>query len=352
MTDSSAALAADPALPRCPACGAAEVTHLWRASSAEAAQHFVLREADPERHEALRQHIEALWRGPSCEVMECLACGFGFAWPYVAGGDLFYDLAYPHPDYPPWRWEYDRTLDAIRHLSVVGAKALEIGAGFGMFSDRIPAAILPRSSIVAVEYNPTARETLNAKGYRTVAVDIRNSAFPAWRGPFDFVFMFQVLEHMDRLDALFSRLHDLTAPGGHIFIAAPNPERTAFNERHGALLDMPPNHIGRWTITAYESVAARHGFQVSEVEMEPCRLFALFKEDAISHYQRQAQKSGSVANWVRRRRRTRLNRLAENTVGRAMAPWRLPVWLAAARERRRLGGSLWVHLRKEACLSA
>ncbi len=42
---------------KCPACGAPDAMSLWRVDSAAAAQHFVLRESDPERHAQLAQRI-------------------------------------------------------------------------------------------------------------------------------------------------------------------------------------------------------------------------------------------------------------------------------------------------------
>ncbi len=330
---------------QCPACGASGAKSLWRADSSEAAQHFVLREADPERHTALRLHIEARWQGPVCGIMECGSCGFGFAWPYIDGGATFYDLAYTRPGYPSHRWEFDRTLAALRHLPIAG-KALEIGAGFGMFLDMIAPALLPREAVVAVEYNREARQMLTAKGYHTIDLDVRDAAFPADIGPFDLVFLFQVLEHMDRLDAVFSRLGELTAAQGHIFIAVPNPRRIAFNEHHGGLLDMPPNHIGKWTMTAFDSIASRHGFSIVEAERESCNLMSLATQDTVARYLRRSQEPKSLANRVRRRQRSRARRIAEFAVIASMGLSRLPAWASARRHLHELGESLWLHLQK------
>ena len=40
---------------------------------------------------------------------------------------------------------------------------------------------------------------------------------------------------------------NLLSKNGEILIAVPNEEIIKFNELNGALLDMPPNHIGRWS---------------------------------------------------------------------------------------------------------
>jgi hypothetical protein len=331
----------------CPACGGSRATLAWRTNSEAAAQHFVLREADPDRHGALRRHIETLWQGTTCELMTCESCGFGFAWPYVGGDALFYDLAYANPGYPVRRWEFDRTLRALRRLPTAGSRALEVGSGFGAFLDAVVSRkLFARDALIAVEYNREARRLLTKKGYRAVGIDIRDKMFPDDVGHFDFVFMFQVLEHMDRIDATFTRLGDLTTAQGHVFIAVPNATRIAFNEQNGTLLDMPPNHIGRWTPTAFNRIAARHGFSIVEAERENCGLMDFAVQDTVSRYLRRAQEPESLANRVRRRRRSGGRRIAELAIIAALGPSRLPAWGAALLRRRELGESFWVCLRK------
>jgi hypothetical protein len=206
--------------------------------------------------------------------------------------------------------------------------------------------IFTRDALVAVEYNGDARSVLTRKGYRAIGVDIRDEAFPADLGPFDFVFVFQVLEHLDRIDAAFARLAELTTMQGHVFIAVPNLRRIAFNEQHGALLDMPPNHIGRWTIEAFNRVGERHGFCIVEMEHERCGLMDLAKQDAVSRYLRRAQEPQSLANRVRSRRRSRPRRIAEFAVIASVWPSRLSAWGAALSGLSELGESLWIHMRK------
>jgi hypothetical protein len=332
-------------MPSCPVCHSDSTTLLGEVSSAEAAQHFVLREADPERYLALDALIARLWRATRCELRRCGACGFGFAWPYVAGDGRFYNLAYPSVGYPSAKWEYARTLEALRPLATQDMMALEIGSGFGLFLDKICPRFVKPGNVVAVEYNETSRAALARKGYQAMAVDVRHAEFLRFRSRFNLIFMFQVLEHMDELDALMERLKFLAAPDCHIFIGVPNSRRIAFNEQNGGLLDMPPNHIGRWTPRALEIIAQRLGLVMTASEVEPVELATFVKGDLYFAYLRRAQVAGSIANQVRSLPRNRARTLLEMAVIAASAPSRLTAWWAGYRQVHELGDTLWVHLR-------
>jgi Methyltransferase domain len=332
--------------PSCPVCRSENLASLGSVSSEEAAQHFVLREGNPSRHDELRAHIERLWQRSDCEFRQCNDCGFGFAWPYVAGDGRFYNLAYPTIGFPRDKWEYHRTVEALRPLAEPGGEkmALEIGSGFGYFLDMVCPRYVERNRVMAVEYHEECQRSLAKKGYRTMSVDIRSEEFLALKSQFSFIFMFQVLEHMDRLDAVMERLRFLAARGCHLFIAVPNARRVAFNEQHGGLLDMPPNHIGRWTEPAFRALAARFGFEVVSTDLEPPHPLSFAKEDLVFSYLRRAQESGSLPNRVRSLPRSRWRSLLEALAVASSAPSRLSAWQAAWKESPQLGDALWAHL--------
>lgn len=336
-----------PVHPRCPACHAdCEAPPLRLFTAEEAAQHFVLREEFPQAHAALVPHIQALWGGPQCELRACAACGLQFAWPFVAGDGRFYNLAYPYSDYPSERWEFDETLGALAQTPLLAGPVLEIGSGFGHFLRQLSPRFVPREQVLAIEYNDRARAQLTAQGFGAFGVDLRAGDFEAWRGQLAAVFMFQVLEHMDGLDPLAERINELLQPGASLFIAVPNIERIAHNEAHGSLLDMPPNHISRWTEAAFAALAARAGWQLQTFRRQPLRAAEFAKADLVFAHMRRAQRSGSLANRLRSRSRSRLRVAAEGLLALASVPSRLPGWRAAMRRPEALGDSVWVHLKK------
>ncbi|MDR3460681.1 MAG: class I SAM-dependent methyltransferase [Beijerinckiaceae bacterium] len=317
-------------------------------TAAEAAQHFVHKGHDPNRNAALNQHIQKLWQSGSASVFECRVCGFGFAWPFTAGDAAFYNLAYPYATYPKSKWEFLRTLDVLATLETKGKTALEVGAGRGHFLDLLHQRRLLRlCDVSAIEYNNDALPILAAKGVTTFSHDIRSADFADKQGTFDFIFMFQVVEHMDDVDALFKRVQTLLKPHGSLFIAVPNKTRTDYQERHGSQLDMPPNHIGRWTPDAFRAICDRHGLTVQAVEFEPFDAGGFLLQDIAYSFVRRAQTSSGLSGFVRSLPRSKLSRLAQGAVAGMLFPTRLAAWREAFANRGVMGGSLWMQARRE-----
>jgi SAM-dependent methyltransferase len=332
---------------RCPACHNEDGLFLYGVDAGQAAQHFVLRQSDPERHDALRRHIESLWRRPTCDLVRCRACGFTFAEPYVAGDARFYDLAYQRTGYPAWKWEYARTLSALETLKpeLGDFHLLEVGAGDGAFVRRVSPGLTPPPHVVCTEFSDYGIEEIRRQGFACLPEDVRNLPLDSFGGRFDVVCLFQVLEHLDGLDQLFDHLRRLTRDAAHVFVAVPNDRRIAFNEEHGSLLDMPPNHVGRWTRGAFEAIAQRHGWRLlaHEVETEPAVSKA--KTHVAYRYVRRRQDPASLANRVERVGSKPVKRLLQVATAGLYGIGALPSIVSLVRGEH-LGDSQWVHLQK------
>jgi len=249
----------------CPACAESEGQMIRRHSVTAAAEHFVPRERDRERHDALVDHLRALWAQDHVEVHVCPLCRFGYAVPFVGGGADFYALAYAgDPHYPRDRWEFGRTLVALKQPEFAGRlHVLEIGAGHGAFLDRVRG--LGEHEIAAADYDQGAVRRLCEKGYDAIAGSIRDVSTTGY----DVVCCFQTLEHMADLDQVFRDLRRVLAPSGSVFVSVPNGEATALQEAVTGFWDMPPNHVGRWNPTAIRRASERRGFAVRVIETEP-----------------------------------------------------------------------------------
>lgn len=312
-------------------------------SNEQAAAHFIGPSEDAARYRKLAAHIAGLWGTAESHLMECNDCTFGFAWPFIAGDQEFYRLAYPRSSYPRMKWEFQKTIDTWRPAGA--GPVLEIGAGDGFFLDILRSnGRLDGREVVATEYYDSAIDQLRAKGYRAVQGDVRKEALPS--DQFSAIFMFQVLEHMDGVGDLFGTLHRIMAPGGDLFVAVPNKHRTQFNEDHGSLIDCPPNHVGRWTGRAFREAGRRFGFEVVEDAVEPFSIGAFIKSDIHYSHRRRSQQAGSLAGLARSVKPLSLRRLAIQAEAAAMAPTRLSTW-AKARSDGKLGGALWAHLRRQ-----
>ena len=330
----------------CPACLGTACRPFLLVTAEEAAQHFVTDERDHRRHDELVKIITELWQGSTCEIYICDECGFGFSIPFVAGNPSFYNVAYPGASYPSAKWEFSRTVKALQDDHSTDKAALEIGAGAGFFFDMVCGRFFDKKRMLAIEFNDTARVRLHEKGYNAIGCDFRSPDVLETIGKFDYIFMFQCLEHMDKLEELFSSLRSLTQPSGKVFIAVPNLTRIQFQEESGSLLDMPPNHIGRWNLQAFEAVTGRHGFKVIGHEIEPFDVLEYVQQDVLYYFKKRAQQRGSFSNYTQRISLKWLRRIAEAMAAVMLAPMRVTVW-ARASHMKQMGGALWVQLQRE-----
>lgn len=329
----------------CPVCGCTQGNLLYRVTAAQSAQHFVLQQADAGKFEALRQHIETLWGQKECAIVRCRNCAFVYSNPFVGGDARFYELAFSGEGYPTWKWEYTVTVDVLKTLAP-DFTLLEVGAGNGAFVKAIAPALTSKSQVVCTEYSSLGREAIRAYGITVLDADLRAMPAGEYEHFFDVICMFQVLEHLDRMHELFASINQLTRPGASFFAAVPNGAHIEFNELNDALLDMPPNHIGRWNKTCFEILAAQYGWRVSLHRIE---LDESFKRAAlrfgIYRYLYKSQESSSIANRIERVRAKRLRRplQAAAIAGYALGTPQLFFQLYQSHG----GGSQWVHWVKQ-----
>ena len=327
----------------CPVCYKDSVLLLWSADSKEAAKNFVLQEQHPERFFKLVSHIETLWGQNTCEVVKCCNCDFCFSYPYIAGDAQFYSLAYVRSGYPKWKWEFQLTFDVVSNISDRNLKLLEIGAGNGAFIRRIVGKYLPKENITCIEFSDYGRQTIENLGVKCLPEDVRNLSNPALEKNFDVICMFQVLEHMDKLDVLFQKLNWLLKNGGSVFISVPNPSRIEFNELNSALLDMPPNHIGRWNKKCYEEIGKRYGFHVNDFRVEGLEFFSMVKQFVIYRFLKSSQRTGSFENKVLTIKNRYLLRIMQILAVGVNFIAAVP---ALIKMNSGHGNSLWIHLKK------
>lgn len=333
------------ARPECPACKSTGPASVRTLSAREAAHCFAPERSDAKSHERILSCVTSLWGGDTCEIMSCKDCGFGFAWPFVAGNAEFYNFTGATGVYPRSKWEFARTVAELWRLNTDHARILEVGAGNGYFLDQICPSLIRAENVTALEYNDKSIPILTGKGYRALSIDLRDKALDADRASFDFIFLFQVVEHLDDLDQLFARIRSLLKRGGSAFCAVPNFARIEYQEANQSVLDLPPNHIGRWTQSAFDAVCRRNGLVLRSAELEPLSWREFLFHDISYSYIRRAQLNpdGLIAR-VRSWPRGRMRRLVEAALACLFIPARLSAWHYVYKNRQRLGGSLWVRL--------
>jgi SAM-dependent methyltransferase len=337
--------------PECPICRSRDSEFVHREiSNVDAARHFLNPTRDKDRYEALCRHIAELWDRDYCSIRKCRDCGFGFSDPYIAGDEKFYSLAYDHKpgDYPTQKWEYKVAKDMLKmRIAAHGeaaARLMEIGAGDGAFLRQIVPELIPPERVFCTEYGEYAATQIRNLGIRVAQGDIREMDLRNEK-PFDIVCMFQVLEHMDRLTELFSTLRTSTSPKADLLIAVPNSKRTEFSEHNGALLDMPPNHIGRWSKLSFEALAKREGWEVVQYIEQPTDSKESWQTFSYYRYARAAQFDNSASARIRGLRRTAFSRTLEYAMVAAFAIRSVPLLPTLFSEG--MGGAVLVNLRRQ-----
>jgi SAM-dependent methyltransferase len=319
----------------CPACGGFEAVVTGRHSATTAAQHFVPRQRDPRRHEALVRHLHDLWGQDYVLLDSCRLCGFGYAVPWVGGDARFYALAHAgDPHYPANRWEFGQTLAALERPEFRRPlRLLEIGAGHGAFLDRVRR--LGPLEITAADFDEGAVRRLREKGYEATVGSLSDVSTTG----FEVVCLFQTLEHMAALDEVFAELRRVLAPEGSVFLSVPSSEAVAFQERVTGYWDMPPNHVSRWNPTAIRRASERRGFTVVAVECEPLKIPQVAWQLAVLSVNERSAATGTVENRINAIK----HRPTRGVLKRVMAGAHLGPLLKLRDQFRPL--TLWAHLR-------
>jgi 2-polyprenyl-3-methyl-5-hydroxy-6-metoxy-1,4-benzoquinol methylase len=292
----------------CPICRQKEGLLLYSVNINDSVTHFKTtgwrNPNNPERLQNLKKAIFSLWKNDSCEVVRCRKCKFVFAHPYIAGDANFYNLAFDDA-YPKNKWEFDKTIESIQAIpNFKELTIFEVGAGTGMFTKQLLQLGIPSSSLSVTEYSNQAIQSLSEIGITVYSEDIRvlTKQKILARNSIDVLCVFQVMEHMDNLHEFMQSINYVLKPGGKFFMAVPNPNRIEFNERNGGFLDMPPNHISRFSPESLAILANENGFsivnQLSEPEPIASLMGSFFYQRAIRRLQLNIPNPGKLKSKI------------------------------------------------------
>lgn len=317
---------------------------LYEVDSSQAARHVLGRDANEQRFQQLKVYIETLWHDDRCRFVQCRKCSFCFASPYVAADKRLYELVYDNAAvYHGWKWEYQVTLEALFGMTscrrLTGFRLLEMGAGDGAFVKSICPRLVPKNDVLCTEYSYYGRNEIARYGIACLSSDVWDMDAAEYAGSFDVVCMFQVLEHLDHLDAFFECLTTLTKRQAHLFIAVPNAKHREFYDRHGFIEDIPPTHIGRWNKRSLEVIAGRHGWRITHHEIEPQSLTS-----KVSKFARVCLGKSNLMRQAQQIRVRVLRKAAKAAVLGGVMLRALPaIYQLTSPE---MGLSQWVHLEK------
>ena len=123
------------------------------------------------------------------------------------------------------------------------------------------------SSLLSTTVEPFS--SWNRQGFDVSAISAQELAeSDRHKGKFAAICLFQTLEHIADVHGAFRAMRALLREDGALFISVPFGPSTELQEELTAYWDLPPNHVGRWTPRAFDSIAQQHGFRVVEWELE------------------------------------------------------------------------------------
>jgi 2-polyprenyl-3-methyl-5-hydroxy-6-metoxy-1,4-benzoquinol methylase len=321
----------------CPICGNTENKLLYSVDAKQAARHFTVTNGSNNiTLDIVEEKIAKLWNKNTASIISCTNCNFAFADPFIAGDGEFYNLL-PHStgdDDSHWKWEFEKTLNSLAPIAAKDPDLhlLEIGASTGGFIKRV-AKLLKKKNILCLEYSETGVNKIRQADIEAHSWNFRDlGSDKKFFHKFNVICLFQVLEHMDNLDSVFNTFNLIIKPGGQLFIGVPNGEKIKFNELNNALLDMPPNHIGRFNKKTFEFLANKFGWDVIDIAIEPFTSLDVMK--TVMYYQslqRAQQPAISETIWYRMQRYIGIKYLR----------------LKAIFMHKKLGETLWVQLCKK-----
>ena len=287
----------------CPICSSNNSKKLWSASCSDQASHFLSPLKDRKKYEILKEHITYLQKSPYISIKKCLDCDFIYSFPYCAGDKKFYDLIFSKTNkYPQERWEFEKSIEIIRKSKYENPKILEIGSGDGAFlKELIHNNLTPKSCITSIEYSEYGKAKIKSLGMNCLSIDIKENKDKLPYKKYDFICLFQVLEHLDNVNKLISIFKSLLSNKGEILISVPNEKIIEFNESNGALLDMPPNHIGRWSKSSFEKLCDLNKLNLIKNHIEPFSLKKFLLMFFSYRFLRKSQDNSSIAALIRYR---------------------------------------------------
>ncbi len=157
------------------------------------------------------------------------------------------------------RWTYE----VVRPY--VGARVLEVGGGFGSFTE----LLLDRSRVVTLDNDPACTAQLRGRfggnpQVRIVDADVVDEDLPSRLAGerLDTAVCINVLEHIEDDVGALRNLHDVLEPGGHLVLLVP-----AHPSLYGTL-DAVVGHVRRYDRGALVATGRAAGF-----EPRVCRYF-------------------------------------------------------------------------------
>lgn len=202
------------------------------------------------------------------ELYQCSACDLQFWWPFQNPGNTYYQenesegyiRRNTNPLVVPLFVAQRRFL---RKKPKLGTTMLDLGMGTGRFlAEAKKRGYVVTGSDFDVDAVSTARSFFGLSDVHQLTLEESLEKFQG--RTFDFITMFDVIEHLDSFDTI-QKFAQLLSPNGKFVISTPW-------RGHSPLFgagDYPPLHLTRWSNTSMRNLLEQRGFSVVSVKHIP-----------------------------------------------------------------------------------
>lgn len=195
------------------------------------------------------------------EKRKCLQCDLIFYHPSFFGEKDFYERISDNSwYYEENKWEFDRAIELVGKYKP--GTLLEIGCGNGAFLEKAVRAV---GEAEGTEINQKAIAACESKGLK-----VSSAGLDKLTKQYDIIVSFEVFEHLDGIAEFVRGALERLTPKGLLLIAVPNPNGY-FKEMDLVLLDMPPHHNLGFSKQTFDFIAAHHGLEILNYDLEPLR---------------------------------------------------------------------------------
>jgi len=169
------------------------------------------------------------------DLVSCSKCNINYFVPIVSGDNKFYkNLAKFDWYYQKNKIEYEYIKPYINENS----KVLDIGCGAGYFANYL-------NNVEYTGLEPNTNENINLKSnFKIITTNLEQHSVD-YSEYYDYVCLFQVLEHIGDPYSLLSYALKTLKRGGKLIISVPNNDSYLKFMVNG-ILNFPPHHLIRW----------------------------------------------------------------------------------------------------------
>jgi len=198
----------------------------------------------------------------SIYLCRCPKTQYRFYFPFTLSGDggFYAHLQKSEWYYMPWKWEHHVTSGMIEKHE----KILEIGCGDGSFVERLHKNGF---DITGLELNEEAVLSAQKKELRVLDETIQKH-HEKFRGAYDLVCNFQVLEHITNPKSFLEASLGCLKSNGRLIICVPNND-SFIKFVKMLVINMPPHHMGLWNATSLKNLQKILPITLNSLRYEP-----------------------------------------------------------------------------------